>query len=158
MSRPYCEREEEAARCVSAPSPDLAEHLKSCEICAEVLTVSAFLQNSARRALAGTPMPSADVVWRKTMLTSRRAAKQRALWPISVINVFALTAAALIVVWLMDAGVMDTVRAGASEHALSGSWPKLMVGAAIVAIISVAFASMYMLWPSRTERKAQAST
>jgi|GEM_PF-2399913 len=112
-----CERETEVIEAMDqgSLSEELDRHIASCPACADTHRVARLFALEGERALeeadrvlaSGQRLPSADEIWRRARTEERRAAVERALWPIRVVERLSTVVAALVVVvgggWLGSA-------------------------------------------------------
>lgn len=90
-----CSRESDTARAASAGEwPEgLRTHAAGCPICRDVALVAATLDRARRYLPAGPPVANAGRIWWMARIRARRADAERALRPISVMELVAIAAA-----------------------------------------------------------------
>ena len=130
MMRWGCSRESDTARAASAGEwPEgLRAHSADCPVCRDVALVAAALGRDRRELSVEPPLAVAGRVWWMAQLRARRTAAERALRPISVMELLAIAA-------------MVPVAAGALASALPtiSSWlVELHVVSAVAGIGSYA--------------------
>lgn len=110
---PLCEREAEVIEAVENGmwTQDLSRHAAECPVCADTARVATLFALEGTAALeeadeaVSTParLPGADEIWRRVRSDQRRAALERALWPIRLVERLAggvaVVVAALIAWW-----------------------------------------------------------
>ena len=87
MRKRFCELETTVLAAATSGNWDAAlrSHLESCPCCAEVALVAGFM-NEAEAGFAEARVPDAELVWWKAQLKARRAAAERAMQPIAVVE------------------------------------------------------------------------
>ncbi len=68
----------------------LRRHIAGCSSCTEVVSVYELFQNDSEQLSAAAPLPNAGRVWWRATLAARRAAAERALRPILIVEKAAL--------------------------------------------------------------------
>lgn len=110
---PLCEREAEVIEAVENGmwTEDLSRHAAECPACADTARVAKLFAFEATVAMeeadgamdAPGRLPGADEIWRRARSDERRAAVERALWPIRLVERLAggvaVVVAALIAWW-----------------------------------------------------------
>lgn len=92
----HCEKEQEvleAARAGkwatargNAEDDPLRRHVAGCPVCADVVLVVQFLQQEDETAKAEALLPGAGLIWWKGQLLAKRAAAERAIEPIAIVE------------------------------------------------------------------------
>src|SRR5207248_1038124 len=102
MSNFECEKESEVVRALGSGELGgaLLAHIGTCRVCADVVSVTRFLQAKAAHLNQLDP-PDSSVVWRRAQLKSRREALSRATLPIQLVRGFAIFVAVAALCWLM---------------------------------------------------------
>ena len=92
MMRWHCSRESDTARAASVGEwPEgLRAHAADCSVCRDVALVAGALANDRRNLPAEPPVAGAGRIWWIAQLRSRRAAAERAVRPIAVMELLAL--------------------------------------------------------------------
>jgi hypothetical protein len=94
MKAPICSREFEiveevgAGRWPEQSSAELRRHVEGCPVCRDVILVAEALHEEYARALQGTVVPDAGLVWRRAELRARQQAIRAAERPISLVHAF----------------------------------------------------------------------
>jgi hypothetical protein len=85
MNSGNCQRESEVVAAVRAGqwSTELRAHLAGCEICAEAVVVTEFLQAETQTECSPA-LPSAGQVWWKAQIRGRREDAEQALKPVRI--------------------------------------------------------------------------
>ena len=163
MNTPHCEHcENEAAVAKAAASglltEALREHANRCEVCAEVLLVSRYLQQESGAAMleaeVDSPLPDGGRIWWKAQLAARREAVERAGKPIAIVErvslaLGAVTAAAFLLwAWPQVQGWSNLLRFAwlqSESFGLSAQPLYLLAagGAMLVALVSL---GAYAVW------------
>jgi hypothetical protein len=118
MTISECPREEQVVRAVlsggwsHAGDDELTAHAASCEICAEVASITALLRADHEQARRHVPVPAAGQVWWRAAVRARLETAQAATQPMTWLH--GLTAALTIGLMLTGLGI---------------AWPSLEVGA-----------------------------
>jgi hypothetical protein len=108
MADRFCEREADVRRMVRsrADNEELRAHAAACAVCAETLTVAAWMQTMAAAPVTTTPLQDPAYLWYKAQLLRRWDAERQVLEPIEfwkrVQVLVSLTGAAVVLVWLWD--------------------------------------------------------
>lgn len=102
MKEHQCPYEQEVARATQSGewSEELRSHATGCEVCADVASVAAFLGDEAQAALGGAALPDAEYIWWKAKLRARRAAAERAVRPIAILEKVTLVCACALLIAL----------------------------------------------------------
>ncbi len=92
----HCEKEQDVLQGVrsggwpgrgqGAPEDLLQRHAANCPVCADVALVAQFLQQEDEAAKAEASLPGAGLIWWKAQLLARRAAAERAIEPIAMVE------------------------------------------------------------------------
>ena len=122
MMKWRCSRESDAARAASTGewSQELHTHAADCSVCRDVALVAGALGGDQRDPSTDLPVASAGRIWWMAQLRARRTAADRALRPISVMELVAIA-------------VMVPVAAGA----LSSAFPVVAAWLAELRVVSV---------------------
>jgi hypothetical protein len=91
MRAPECNREMEVMETISSGRHDasLDQHIQSCALCQDVVTVVRALHEERTEALAEVRVPPAGLVWWKAELRARQDAMRIAQRPLTVTHAFA---------------------------------------------------------------------
>ncbi|MGH9867355.1 MAG: hypothetical protein ACREAA_04210 [Candidatus Polarisedimenticolia bacterium] len=134
MSCPFEDRTVSLA--VSDPAdPWLAGHVSSCAGCAELIEMTRVMHDLADPGPVPHRLPSAGQVWFKARVAARRAAEEKALRPLRIVESAGLAVALLVAaaglagIWRMMPAMMNSVSASAAETA-----PTLLNGSLAVTI------------------------
>jgi hypothetical protein len=94
MMRWHCSRESDTARAASVGEwPEgLRAHTADCSVCRDVALVAGALVDARRNLPAEPPVAGAGRIWWIAQLRSRRAAAERAVRPIAVMELVAIAA------------------------------------------------------------------
>ena len=94
MMRWHCSRESDTARAASVGEwPEgLRAHAAECSVCGDVALVAGALANDRRNLPAEPPVAGAGRIWWIAQLRARRAAAERAVRPIAVMELVAIIA------------------------------------------------------------------
>jgi hypothetical protein len=94
--------------------PALRDHVRSCDVCSEVVAVALALQNDSEEAACGVQLPTAAHVWWRAGIRARQDAVETAARPLTIVEGFAaasgvgLAAAAIATGWsVVTSGVHD---------------------------------------------------
>lgn len=85
-----CEREQEVLEAIRSgrwrgePDDPLDQHVRACAVCADVLVVARFLQETNQLAASEAPLPDAGTLFWKARLLARRAAAEKAARPVAI--------------------------------------------------------------------------
>ena len=122
MMKWRCSRESDTARAASAGewSEELRTHAADCSVCRDVALVAGALGGDQRHPPTDLPVASAGRIWWMAQLRARRTAADRALRPISMMELVAIA-------------VMVPVAAGALASAL----PVVVAWLAKLRVVSV---------------------
>ena len=146
MMRWRCSRESDTARAASAGEwPDgVRAHAAGCPICRDVALVAGALRRDPRHLPADLPPAAAGRIWWMARIRARRAAAQRALRPITVMELAAMAAMALVAAgalasvlpaaasWLAELRLVPAVTGVGGQVAVSGVTVAASAGLAIL--------------------------
>lgn len=171
-----CEREVEVIEAVENGmwTPELSRHTADCPTCADTARVAklfvlegAVALEEAGAAMESPRLPDADEIWRRARVDERRAAVERALWPIRLVERLAggvaVGVAALIAWWGVPylesllaplaapvtegLGRMATALApSVSETGGSGLPPELVAGTMVALGLGLLAVWLYRTW------------
>jgi hypothetical protein len=102
-----CPREADVLEAVSmgrwpgCGDADLAAHVASCAICADVVSVALALQDDRRTASAAAVVPASGLVWWRIELRARQEAARMAARPIAIVQAAAAVCVAGAILTLM---------------------------------------------------------
>ena len=151
MMKWWCSRESDTARAASAGEwpEELLAHAADCPVCRDVALVAAALGRDRRRLPAEPRVANAGRIWWMAQLRARRAAAERAVRPISVMELVAIAVAVpvaaralasavpVVATWLTELRVVSSV-AGIEGYA---TLPGVTVAAsAALAVLVLALA------------------
>jgi hypothetical protein len=94
-----CQYEEEVLTAVSTRrwpkrvDEDLRQHVASCTICQDIVTVTLAFEEELESAPAGPALPESGLVWWRSQLRARQEAQRTAVRPITVAQAVAFAAA-----------------------------------------------------------------
>jgi hypothetical protein len=99
----YCEWEAQIVPAILSRSltPEIEAHAQTCPVCHETLLVSNQLRSEtivSDEELGHLPDPG--LIWRKAQATAKNEAVRKAMWPIRMMRICALTLALLAFVWV----------------------------------------------------------
>jgi hypothetical protein len=130
--------------------PDLAAHVRTCEICSDLALAAAALLNEHDRAWSEARVPSAAVMWWRAQLRAREEAARAAARPIGFVQGVAASCAVWIAVSVIRAfppAALDwrpwlarLVNGVADLGALAGAIPG---GASLLIVAALSL----LLWP-----------
>jgi hypothetical protein len=95
MTPRQCAREAEVVEVVSSGRwpeqvcSELREHVRSCSICSDVLTVAQAMHDDYAAAAPDVRLPSAGLVWWRAELRARREAVRTAERPLTLVHALA---------------------------------------------------------------------
>lgn len=146
MNRFYCEKEMEVIEALRRGplQPDLAKHAASCDICADTLAVSEFLQSDMPAAPA---LPDSGFLWWKAQLTSKQTAMERATRSIMLARKAAYLGACSAALWLaLTPGNMGSIVGVLSNHAIrpDGQWGESALVMMVGALLFTLAGSLYL--------------
>lgn len=149
MNRLYCEKETEILEALrrGGLGPELAKHAASCDICADMLAVSEFLQADSQPA---PTLPDSDFLWWKAQLECKRIAVERATRSIAFVKKVSYWGVGAAVLWFIFAHlgpILDAVSKSQiwSAGALSQSALFLGVGTLVFTLLG----SLYLARPEK---------
>ncbi len=154
MMRWRCSRESDTARAASAGDwPEgLRAHAAACPVCRDVALVAGALRRDRRYLPADPPPAAAGRIWWMARIRARRAAAERALRPITVMELAALAAMAPVAAgalasvppaaaaWLAELRFVPAVTAVGGQAAVSAV--TVAASAAGLAIVLLALARL----------------
>lgn len=149
MMKWRCSRESDTARAASAGewSEELRTHAADCSVCREVALVAGVLGADRRHRRTDLPVASAGRIWWTAQLRARHTAAERALRPISVMELVAIAvlvpvaagalASALPVVaaWLAELRIVSVVAEIGGYAALPSVTVTVTASAALVFLL-----------------------
>jgi hypothetical protein len=132
---------------------DLRAHVRSCELCADLVEVASALMNDDPVASQASPVPSSGLVWWRAQLRARDEDARAAARPIAFIQ----GVAASVAIWLLVTFLRTVPAAtyvawkewlvGLIPHASRAPVPSLavlavlvVIGAAVLAPVAIYFA------------------
>ena len=151
MNRFYCEKEMEILEALPRGplQPELAKHAASCDICADTLAVSEFLQVDSRPAPV---LPDSDFLWWKAQLARKQMAVERATRSIALVKKISYLGAAASGLWLIFApGHLGSILSVFSRHEIfsAGTLGQSALFLGIAAIVFTLLGSLYLARPEK---------
>ena len=151
MNRVYCEREMEILEALGRGplDPELVKHAASCDICADTMAVSEFLQADS------WPSPvllDSDFLWWKAQLDRKQMAVERATRSIALVKKLSYFGAAAAGLWLIFApGPLGSILSVLSKREI---WPAgaLTQSALFLAVTALVFTLLGSLYLARPEK------
>jgi hypothetical protein len=157
MKPAHCDYEQEVEQAVSSDawSESLRSHAAHCALCSEVALVAGFLRSEAALACAEAVLPDPNRIWWKAQLAAKRAAAERVVRPIALMEQLAWACAALlcgvaflwlrprITVWFGEVSLLWTHRAATGAAA-----PTLpfVVAACVFLALPVLLFGLHISW------------
>lgn len=132
----------------------LRRHILGCASCAEVVSVYKLFQNDREQLSAAVPLPNAGRIWWRAALAARRAAAERALRPILIVEKAALATGggvllALLVLaapWLAEHARHSNVFAGNVVYSFPLSF---FIVTSVVACLLLMAGALYTVWTEK---------
>lgn len=151
MNRSYCEKEMEILEALGRGllQPELAKHAASCDICADTLAVSEFLQSDMPAAPA---LPDSGFLWWKAQLARKQMAVERATRSIALVKKISYLGAAAAGLWLIFApGHLGSILSVFSRHEIfsAGTLGQSALFLGIAAIVFTLLGSLYLAHPEK---------
>jgi hypothetical protein len=131
--------------------PELAAHVRTCEMCSDLAVAAAALLDEHDHSWSEARVPSAAVVWWRAQLSGREEAARAAARPIGFVQGVAASCAVWIAVSLLRTFPPAASHWRTSLARLVNSLPDLGALAGAVPggapVLILAAASLLLLWP-----------
>lgn len=131
----------------------LRRHVETCPSCTELISVCELFQNDSKQVCEAASLPDAGQVWWRATMAAHRAAAERAMRPIRIVEKFALAVGGgVLVALLIFVGPWlgrEIQHASISTGTLfSFSLSSLIVTSVVVCFVLMAGA-LYTLWAEK---------
>jgi hypothetical protein len=140
-----------SARWPHRTPPELADHIASCSICAEVAMVAAAIRDDHDGAWTDVNVPSSGRVWWRAEMRTRQEAVRRASRPlaiaqaVAVLFAVALAAGGSWLAWTWGRGHLSSLDVAAISDAAMTSPLTLSVAAALGALAIITPVALYLV-------------
>ena len=180
MNRVYCEKEMEILEALrhGPLHPELAKHAANCDICADTLAVSEFLQTDRSVALTQqshserseeprlelttstidedtlfcTGLPDSDFLWWKAQLARKQMAVERATRSIALVRKVSYLGAAAAGLWLVfSPGPLGSILRVLSRREIwpAGALTQTALFLGVAALVFTLLGSLYLARPEK---------